>query len=353
MYRKKRTNEIYKRHKIVCSGRFRLALRDRLGHFSDMKCLADIGGTHLRLALADNDKDAPQEIEKFLVSDYKSFEAALEAYTKDKNVNIETLWIGTAAYEDGDIWKFVNNNPWKIDTRRLENQGWPVAAIMNDFVAAGWGVLALGPEDHKIVRAGAHKDEPRPRLLTGPGTGLGLAHIFPFAEGGAHVQRTHGGHMPAAALTEEQWLILQVIRRLIDRDLVVFENLVSGPGLFLLYKACCLMTGRDTDFKTARDVFENLAADIMQPPLRLFHEFFGIFTANAVVTVHAYGGVYLTGGVLERIMAAGLFDLASFEQAFLLQGVDSVKQDLAGTPVHFVTDPYLPLKGLMVYGHNV
>ena len=66
----------------------------------------------------------------------------------------------------------------------------------------------------------------------------------------------------------------------------------------------------------------------------------------ALVCGHAYGGLYLTGGMIERLNEKGLFDFQSLEKYFVLDCVDSVKHDLGATKIALVKEPYLAMKGL-------
>src|SRR5690606_29965745 len=103
---------------------------------------------------------------------------------------------------------------------------------------------------------------------------------------------------------------------------VVFENLASGPGL-----------------EKMQGLYDE------QTALRLFHEFLGLFAATAVVAGNAYGGLYLTGGVLERLVEKDMFDVDHFLSFFHLNAVESVRQALLDTPVIYITEPYPALKG--------
>ena len=66
-----------------------------------------------------------------------------------------------------------------------------------------------------------------------------------------------------------------------------------------------------------------------------------------MITGHAYGGLYLTGGVLERLIEKSLFDIEHFKDFFHLDIVDGVKRPLHDTPIHYVAYSYPALKGLM------
>jgi glucokinase len=317
-------------------------------HHNHMKILADIGGTFARFAFFENGKI--EHIQKYKASEYKSFETALEIYLRESGLPRAPLLIATAAYPDASgVWRFVNENPWVIDVAALKSSGWPVEVILNDFEAATWSISGLRPEDLEALQAGAPQSGNR--CLMGPGTGLGLGYLIDTANG-LHVQRTHGGHMPVACLSDEQWFIAQTVRQIHkEASVPVFENFVSGPGLMHIYRAVCFAYDKPSPLKTPEELLENPDDDSVRDALMFFHEYLGIFAATAVVTGHAYGGLYLTGGVLDRLIEKDLFDPHIFLKAFLIGGVDSVKAALENTPVYHVKTPYLPLSGLIEAVH--
>lgn len=310
-----------------------------------MKVLADIGGTFARFAFFENGKI--EHIQKYKAAEHKSFEGALEIYLRESGLPRAPLLIATAAYPDeAGVWRFVNDNPWTIDVAALKSKGWPVEIILNDFEAATWSLTGLRAEDLETLQAGTPQDGNR--CLMGPGTGLGLGYLIDTAHG-PHVQRTHGGHMPVSCLNDEQWFIAQTVKQLHKEVRVpVFENFVSGPGLIYIYRAVCFAYDKPSPLKLPEELLEHAQEDeCVQDAIMFFHEYLGLFAATAVVTGHAYKGLYLTGGILDRLIEKELFVPEAFLRSFLVGGVDSVKTALERTPVYHVKTPYLPLSGLI------
>jgi len=137
------------------------------------------------------------------------------------------------------------------------------------------------------------------------------------------IQKTHGGHMPIASLNDDHGKAIKEIRATLDRA-IIFEDIVSGPGLQKL-----------------RAIYDTEKAS------NLFHECLGIFAATALITGHAYGGLYLSGGVITHLIEENSFDFDRFNNALCFDAVPCVKQDLTNTPIHYITDPYPALKGLI------
>lgn len=303
--------------------------------------VCDIGGTFARFAVVEN--GVFKAFHQYRAAEHDSFLAALNAYSAEAGlVDKLPVLIATAAYEDGPVWRFINQNEWVIDTAALKAAGWRVDLILNDFAAATWGLLAL--DETAVKRLNEYAINARlPRCLLGPGTGLGLGYLYPLEDQKYHVQRTHGGHMPAAAVTAEQASVIEKITQTMPQgDAVVYETLVSGPGLVNIYNALSAHK-----VSHAQDVLAQANTEMGKKTIRLFHEFWGLFAATSVICGHAYGGLYLTGGMSKRLDDAGLLDMKSFMAYFTAPWAVSVREALEATPIALVTDPHLSFKGLL------
>jgi len=316
-----------------------------------MRILCDIGGTHIRAGLLQDGKIlSPQ---KFEVAGFASVEAALLHYLAETGLAAEpcSVAISCAANNDGNgIYHFGNNPHLVIDPAAMNDHGWRLECTVNDFSASAWGVAALDEQGLQTIRAGREDEtEMLPRAILGPGTGLGLAYILPLATGGVHVQLNHGGHMLAPVLSDEPFLLAELVRRNKgDGHTVIPENFCSGRGLPLLYNAVCDAYGYDPVHTTPANMLDNPQDPAVRETLRLFHEFLGLFAHLVVVTGNAYGGLYLDGGVLHHLRTRHLFDADTFLGFMTLNPVASVKRSLDQCPVHLVLDPYIALRGLQV-----
>lgn len=307
--------------------------------------LADIGGTHARLAL-DTDT-GPQLAEKYKASDYAGLEGALADFCAKHALDAHgRVAIGTAAHPDAEgVWRFQNLNEWGIDARILKEEGWDTVAIVNDFVASSLGAVTASDERLVAVRGGSLGESAR-YVVLGPGTGLGLGFVEQL-EGRWHVQETLGGHMYGACATDEQYMVSKVVRRLRGGDMMfIHEDVCSGVGLPVLYKAVCLCHGQPVQWTEAAEIIRHRGNPMAAAALRLFHEFLGLFTHNALVTGHAFGGVYLDGGLTQHLMAQGAFDRETFLKFMTLQAAEVVQDKIDSTPVFIINDPFVALHGL-------
>ena len=201
--------------------------------------------------------------------------------------------------------------------------------VVNDLEAAAHGIPKLKPSQIKSIISpendNTHFVNP-PKVIVGIGTGIGHAFLFEKSGVESFVQRSHGGHMPITAITHEQKDILKKMTDIKpkERDLIV-EDIVSGSGL--------------------KNLKNLVGGDVA---LRLFAEFLGIYCNILVSVSGAYGGVYLTGGVMNELMGRSQFDEDSFRKYFLRPMVRVVNESLGSTPVNYTREENMPIMGLYV-----
>ncbi len=311
-----------------------------------IRILADIGGTFARFAQTDG-KDI-WSFKKLKASEYLSLETALAKYCEMESIpDTGTLSIATAAYPDGDVWRFVNKNKWVIAPKCLKEDGWDLHYILNDFEASTWALMGMKDESLTILKEGGLKDR-YSKCLIGPGTGLGLGFLTAEENNRWGVQKTHGGHLPISAVTDEQWKIINIVKdKYNDGKAPVFENFVSGPGLYNTYLAVCEMKGVEPKIDSHVNFFYHKDTDEAIDAVRLLHEFYGMFAHAVTVAGHSYGGLYLTGGVLDRLVEYNMFDFDHFYKYFAIKAVKSIEESLAATPIYHVLEPHMAMSGLM------
>lgn len=313
--------------------------------------LADIGGTHVRFALAGGQEI--QNPQKLKSSDYDGFLEALLYYLDEVGGKAERIMAASAAWPDEKgVYTFSNHSGWDFDPAAIREAGYQIDRVYNDFEAASYGALSLPGEQVKVLRSGRDGRE-YPRVICGPGTGCGLAYALPKDSVGWRVQSTFGAHMLPACFREDQHAVAIAAARLsTERDVLKYEHLCSGRGFPLLHKAVCQVFNLPISGETAADIVENIKEEAAEKTLGYFHEFLGLFINSAVVTTHGYGGVYLNGGMLDRLMERKLFSFDRIEQSMMVPMIDYVDHVLKQVPVYYVSDPYLALHGLMEIYRN-
>lgn len=206
----------------------------------------DIGGTHARFALAEVEGGRVLELGDAVTlkaAEHASFQTAWEEFGQISGVPLpRAAAIAIAAPVDGDLIK-LTNNPWIIRPALIcEKLSVDQYSLVNDFGAVGHAVAQAAPE-HFIHLCGP--DAPLPDAGTisiiGPGTGLGVAHVW-RGNAGYHVQATEGGHVDFAPLDSIEDAILARLRKRYRR--VSVERVVAGPGISDIYETLAAIEGR-------------------------------------------------------------------------------------------------------------
>jgi glucokinase len=176
-------------------------------------------------------------------SEHASFQTAWEDFARQCGHTLpRAAAIAIAAPVRGEVIKFTNN-PWIIRPAQIGDKlGVEHHVLVNDFEAVGHAVAQAGAE-HFTTLCGP--DVPLPAegtiSVVGPGTGLGVAHVW-RGEGIYHVQATEGGHLDFAPLDGIEDAIVARLRGRYRR--VSYERVVSGPGLVDIYQTLAAIEGR-------------------------------------------------------------------------------------------------------------
>ncbi|MCJ2179182.1 glucokinase [Novosphingobium album (ex Hu et al. 2023)] len=307
----------------------------------------DIGGTHARFALASVAPDGTitlGEPATLHTRDHGSFQLAWQAF---QHMNGGTLppavAMSVAGPVGGEIIKFTNN-PWIIRPALIaEKLGATRHTIVNDFAAVAHAV-ARAPESEFVDLAGP-PGTPLPSSGTisvlGPGTGLGVAHLWRDGKGSYHVQATEGGHIDFAPLDLIDDAILARLRKRHTR--VSVERVVSGPAIVDIYATLAAMEHKaiveksDVEIWTAGTSGEDplAAAAVDRFCLSLGA------AAGDYALAHGASGVVIAGGLGYRIRETIL--KSGFSDRFCAKG--RFAGMMATLPVKLITHPQPGLFG--------
>ncbi len=271
--------------------------------------LADIGGTNARFALARQDSRTPlltESVREFSVTQFPSLADAARHYLDTTGANPRTGVFAVAGRVDGDEAR-ITNHPWVISAARTRDAlGLEAVELVNDFAAQAMGASLLQVED--VVALGAagwdgHDDADRTFAVIGAGTGLGVGGLL-RRDGRYYPLQTEGGHVSFAPNTPEEIEILQHLSGEFGR--VSNERLVSGMGLVNLHRALSAIAGEDPGPLKPADITAR-AREGDPRSLRTIDIFCAVFGAAAgdlVLTLGAWDGVFLTGGLVPKMLSA-------------------------------------------------
>lgn len=312
--------------------------------------VADAGGTYVRFALSQNGTDL-SEPQKFKVADFPRFNDAVLHYLFTQRVEADAITAFYCAYSTRNGWDFAGGAadlPVVLERATFH--------IVNDFEANSYGLLDAGQDDvvqfvrenapiSHAPRAGASRAS---LAVIGAGTGLGLAYIIDTPHG-PHVQPTHGGHMLPAILTEQHLALFGAMQSFKKTPSIpIYEDIISGAGIFHVYDILAKSAHVDMEYADTYDLIARGRNDpIVQQTLKIFHEMLGAFAHQVVAFGYSYAGLYLTGGVIDRLMAHNLFDVNTFYQSLLQDNVAVVKNDVENMPIYWIKDEFISLRGLL------
>ena len=302
--------------------------------------VGDLGGTNARFALVE-DGGAPSRIKAYAAKDYASPEDAIEAYLKDTGAaRPAKVVLAVAGPITAGAMCFTNLD-WEVSEARLTSVGrFGAARLLNDFAAQALGAPRLDTGKLRLLGPELGRPSEGTMLILGPGTGFGVAGLV--REGGQEtVLSTEGGHV-AFAPTDE--LELEIWRRFAQgRERVSVERILSGAGLHELYQALADIEGAQATLKDQMAV--HAAAEAGDPlaarTVDRFCRILGSTAGDFALGFGARGGVYVTGGVAEKLadsLAAG-----GFRERFEAKG--RFAGYTGAIPTWLVLDPYAPLIG--------
>jgi glucokinase len=305
------------------------------------RLLADIGATHARFAL----EAAPGVLRSVAVlhcDDFSGIVPLLHAYlAQHAGVRINHAAFALANPISGDLIRMTNRD-WQFSTDAVRRAlGLSTLLIVNDFTALAMALPGFKPDDLLQVGGGAPQAHAVAGVL-GPGTGLGVSGVIPTIDGFVTLG-SEGGHMNFAPADEREFAILQYAWR--EWPHVSNERLISGPGLELIHRALAERNGVAAPARSAADIvsaaLERKDALCLEV-LECFAGMLGGAAANLAVTLGAFGGIFIGGGIVPRI--AEWFASAPFRARFEAKG--RFTDYLAQIPTYVIMCPNPALFGV-------
>ncbi len=278
--------------------------------------LADIGGTNARFALANakavSDETTPlgqeskpkiKALTKLKVANYTTPAEAIAAYLSQTGAKPEAACIAVAGPVTGDHFHFTNS-PWAFSAKGLAAQfGLSLVKVINDYEAQALGLPFLQPD--VLTQIGGRPAAPAaPRVILGPGTGLGIGALVTDQGHYAAVQG-EGGHISFAPQDAFEAELLARYWR--EHHRVSAERLLAGFGLEALYR----LMNPELAPLSAADIAAQALTDPASPARAValrYLRMLGSYMGDLCLIFTAYGGMYLTGGVaqgLKPLLAEG------------------------------------------------
>lgn len=319
---------------------------------------ADIGGTNTRLGLFEQ-----RGSELYLVrqkkqasKDWQDLIPILFDFLEVTGVSIteiETGCLSLAGPIQGNLCQLTNLNRI-IDLEHIRKAFKTVKPLSfcNDLVALGYGLNSLKSSQLHCLTPSLPTYPTTPsaacnRAILAPGTGLGESLII-----GEYVVPTEGAHADFAPRSEIEVRLWRFLHHTWGH--VSYERILSGPGLMNLYSFFRDEAGQKECYSptlTPEEITQKAltkSCPLCESALRLFLEIFGAEAGNIALRTLAWGGIYLGGGIVPKLLP--LLLEGAFLEAFSDKG--RFKELLKSIPIYVILDEKTALYGAARYAIN-
>lgn len=309
--------------------------------------LCDIGGTNVRLAWKTG-QAAYAEVRCYKVADFSSLEEVIETFCDGRQIQNACIALAGPTTENtlaltNAHWRFSRSDVKRqFAINRLE--------VINDFTAQAWAVPYLdASEKHQIAEGKAIAASPI--AVIGPGTGMGVSGLIPVPQGWSALAG-EGGHVSFAPMDDPEIEVLRVLQKKFGR--VSIERLLSGPGLENIHQALAVIEGLSVPTLAAPAITSAALNDeaslegqatLEKQALSMFCAILGSTAGDIALTLGAWGGVYISGGIVPQIL--DFFKRSPFRTRFEHKGRFEAR--MAAIPTFVVTAEHPALKGTAAY----
>ncbi len=310
--------------------------------------IGDIGGTNARFSILVDEQEEPHEFPTVQTADFPTIDDAIRQVVLDvTSVRPRSAILAIAGPIDGDEIDLTNCD-WVVRPKKMISElGFEDVLVVNDFEAQALAVATLTEASRERLGSGG---EPHmaSRVVLGPGTGLGVAGLV-------HARDTwfpvpgEGGHVDVGPRSERDFQIFPHLEPIEGR--ISAEQLLSGRGLVNIYRAICLADGVEATLTIPADVtVHGLNGENRQAAetLSLFVTYLGRVAGDMALIFMARGGVYLAGGISQKIVSA--LKGPEFRQGFEDKAPHT--ELMKTIPTFVVTHPQAALAGLASYARN-
>lgn len=310
--------------------------------------IADIGGTNVRFALVQQDGALSDE-KVMKCGDFPGLADAAHSYLSsvENHAPPRKAAFAIAGPVEGDLFH-MTNHIWSFSVQDVRDAlGLTDLKLFNDFHAIAMAIPHLDDAHCMQIGTQSHVHSEKPKVIIGPGTGLGVASLV---WNGTHYIPVsgEGGHITMPAKTDREfdifaWLIKEKYNH------VSAERVCSGKGLVNLYDAIRALDGMthlpdltpEEISKAARDNNNQAAREAWD----LMLGFLGTVAGNLALTLGAHGGVYIAGGILPQ--TADMLCHTRFRDQFEAKG--RFQEYMAAIPTFLVNHPFPAFLGLQAY----
>ena len=312
-------------------------------HSDNRILVGDVGGTHARFAVVEPSDSGRWRIFQRLdlAESFATFNNALLSYLQRAGVSPlpPIAAIAVAGPVAAGTARFTNRG-WDISEQTLRNVGFERALLINDFAALAFGVDLLDEQHLHTIGPRLKGLEGETITILGAGTGFGVSCLARFGDR-AVPMATEGGHIGFAPSNAQELAAVQLMWKQSER--VSVERILSGGGLEHLYRTLEQLAGRAAQPLTAAEISAAALRNEAGPraALTMFCSIFGAVAGDLALAHGARGGVYIAGGIAEKIEE--FLMQSPFRGRFEDKG--RMTAYVSAIPTHLIVNPDIALLG--------
>lgn len=311
--------------------------------------IIDLGGTNIRIGLVNTQTRAIDVLQKFPISRWDSLEACLKDFFHS-NAQTPCDGYGAIAFAgilDNGVAKLTNST-WAFSASSLTLAlGLKKICILNDFEAIAHGLPYLTKQS--LIQLGGNDPIPNaPKVVLGAGTGLGCSYLIHHEQQWIAIA-TELGFTTLSGQNDREAKVISYITKQEGENLA--ENMLSGQGLCNIYAALCAMDNKPMQHKRPEDIAKVEETDpLATETLDIFLSFMGTCAANAFMAVNAQGGVYIAGGIAQKLQHR--LKTSNLWNNFQGRGISRKEKSkhhnqIQQTPLYLITDDVPASQGLV------
>jgi len=305
---------------------------------TNLALVGDIGGTNSRFGVLELGSMDVRDVEVLKNDNFDGLEAAISAYvTKHGITELAAAAVDVAAPVDREEIT-LTNRAWTFSAESLRKAAKAQRfRLLNDFEALAWSLPHIAKED--LVQLGGEVHEkPMVKVVLGPGTGLGMATLAPLPGGQWMPIPGEMGHVTLPIVTAEE---LALKDRIMGKDkFSEVEDVLTGPGLFALYRAIADKPKQSTPEQVMKAGLAGTDSAAVKT-LDHFMTFLTRLAGDAAMALQARGGVYLAGGIAPSL--AEKLKAPKYRAVFEEKG--RLSEVMQRIPLYVITDPFPAFKG--------
>lgn len=252
----------------------------------------------------------------------------------------------------------MTNRNWIVDGSEVEEKfNIPVVRLVNDFVAAGYGLLTLDVESECITLQAGERSQGDPIACIGSGTGLGETFLTCPVDGCVYdAWPTEGGHAEMSPRDDLEYNFVKYMKRTQNITRVSVERVASGTGLTNVYDFLSetfperVDKAVDDAIKSAGDlkgkiISQNSAVpdSICKQVMEMWATHYGAEAGAMALRSIPTGGLFLAGGMTPKNLSVLEGANSPFMKAFHDKG--RVSGVLKTVPIYAVLAEDIGLRG--------